>query len=462
MVMNDNRYFVKGSQFDTYTLVDFIGKGGSAEVWKAKDNANKLWAIKIFSPEKQMENYGIDFFKSEFSKTVDLNHPNILKPLAYSTFGGRPYIVLPLCDGSVMNLIRQKLFDLNNAKTTSDFLFNEDELAPILADVANALHYLHEKGIIHQDVKPDNILFSTDENKNTTYLISDFGVSSKIKKTIMQETIQMQEQKNGLSPDYASPEAFQGDVSVKSDLFSLGVTLYEICTGRTPSKSNTISTGQMLLNGGIIPNLPAFFPGRLNTIVKQMLQMQPAHRPTSLQIAEAANTYIQDGFWPSIKTAYRIPIKKILSFTLPILVLAASFFFYNSIYLPSQNQDTLLNFNFDKAVSAISPQHANAKDIYYLAAKGKNFKPCFYNKYAIFSDENGKMGIVSNEGKIMVNALYDNIYEFVNEDIILVESKGKCGFITINNEVVIPIKNNSCINNKSEKLTAIDFKKQFK
>ena len=136
------------------------------------------------------------------------------------------------------------------------------ELKELIYQIVKTISYLHKSKICHRDIKPDNILVLDNLNGKERYLISDFGVSTKMKKTIMQETQMLVKEKSGLSPDYAAPEQFKGSPLKTSDIFSLGVTLYELCEGETPSRSNITCTAEALMNGGTIPDISDGFSTR--------------------------------------------------------------------------------------------------------------------------------------------------------------------------------------------------------
>lgn len=157
MELKANQYFN-----NRYMLIQCMGEGASAQVWKAIDlQANNLpVALKIFSATGVMDTAGIQNFKHEFTSVFNLNHTNLLTPSSYDIFEGNPYLVMPFCEKG----------------STASYIGNVDEatLLKILHDVAAGLAYLHENKVVHQDIKPDNILIS----HSGDYLISDFGISA--------------------------------------------------------------------------------------------------------------------------------------------------------------------------------------------------------------------------------------------------------------------------------------------
>ena len=141
-----------------YTLIRQLGRGGFSEVWLAHDSYMDLdVAIKIYAPGQGMDSNSIDIFRHEIKDIFHLNHPNLLTPKHLGVFENMPYFVMPYCSaGSCCNMIRK---------------MPEAEIWHLIYDVASGLTYLHDKDIVHQDIKPDNILINAEGN----YLITDFG-----------------------------------------------------------------------------------------------------------------------------------------------------------------------------------------------------------------------------------------------------------------------------------------------
>lgn len=118
-----------------------------------------------------MDEQAIRLFKLEFLKTEKLVHPNILRARKYGEFLNRPYIIFDLCDISIMQMLNDKIHASRILNIKGRGIYQEDELAKIIFQVANALLYLHDHGIVHQDIKPDNILVKTGIHNDHTYMI---------------------------------------------------------------------------------------------------------------------------------------------------------------------------------------------------------------------------------------------------------------------------------------------------
>ena len=213
MQLEENKLFAH-----RYRLKQLLGRGGFSEVWLAEDTLTDLEvALKVYAPGGGMDERGVQLFSSEFSLVFNLNHSNLLKPTYYDTFERMPYLVLPYCElGSAANLIGQL-----DEQTAWRFLY----------DMACGLEYLHsqEPPVIHQDIKPDNILL----DHSGRYLLTDFGISIKARNTLRKSMLKNEGSVGTLA--YMGPERFSKyPLPIKaSDIFSLGATLYELLTGLT-------------------------------------------------------------------------------------------------------------------------------------------------------------------------------------------------------------------------------------
>jgi|GEM_PF-1984306 len=265
-----------------YRLIRQVGVGGFSEVWEAQDQEadDVSVAIKIYAPGRGLDDDGISLFRKEYAITLPINHPYLLKVQYFGVYEGSPYLIMPYCsNGSVASL-------LNGGKT-----FTEEEAAALLAQLSDALTYLHSRNpaIIHQDIKPDNVLINEDGN----FLLTDFGISSRMRHTMAKSTGKAS---TSMSIAYAPPERFSGTPRslAASDVFSLGVMLYELCTGDVPWVGNG---GAALLKGAEVPNLPPAYSRRFNQLVRSCLRLEPETRPTAAALAELSARYRKEGYW---------------------------------------------------------------------------------------------------------------------------------------------------------------------
>lgn len=264
-----------------YLLIQLLGEGGFSEVWKAEDQMadNAVVAIKVYAPSKGLDDYGLRQFRNEFSLTQNFTHPNLLKVHHFDISEGSPYLIMPYCPyGSLSHLLQDK------------GVFSEKQLAQVMYQIGSALNEVHQQDppIVHQDIKPDNILLLHPEY----YLLADFGISSRIRHTLQKATSAMQ----SLTVAYAPPERFDRhpSTSTASDIFSLGVTLYEMCTNTVPWDG---VGGQCLLKGASIPALPGNYSAELNTILEACMAHDPSERPTAAAIQAYGKRYLETGQW---------------------------------------------------------------------------------------------------------------------------------------------------------------------
>lgn len=252
---------------DRYRLIEMKGRGSFGEVWLARDEELEMEvAVKIYIA---LDDRGVAEFKSEYKTTFGLNHPNLLHANHFDLFEKRPYLVMPYCPSSA---------------TTYIGTIDEPTLWRFVRDVSSGLEYLHAMGIVHHDVKPDNILVDTEGN----FLITDFGISKKMRSTLRRNSMrQVEEQLVGGSYSYMGPEMFSKQPeSVKaSDIWALGATLYELCEGELPFFGQG---GGMQLNGAAIPELHGNYSEDFKHVVQLCLAKDPWDRPLASQLREYA------------------------------------------------------------------------------------------------------------------------------------------------------------------------------
>ena len=249
---------------DRYRLIKCIGRGGFAEVWLAEDTLADLQvAIKIYGG---MDDDGLKIFVKEINKVYHLNHTNLLKPQYVAAWNNMPYLVMTYCAvGSCEKLI---------GKVT------EKEVWKILHDVASGLAYLHNNNIIHQDIKPANIL----QDDMGNYVIIDFGISTLARDTLRKSTLMGNTSAGTLA--YMGPERFSKDSApiLASDIWSLGAMLFELLEGRTPFPPDF--GGGMQEAGAEVPDITANVSQELKSVITQMLSLNSWDRPTAVTLVE--------------------------------------------------------------------------------------------------------------------------------------------------------------------------------
>jgi TPR repeat protein/serine/threonine protein kinase len=276
-----------------YKLITELGRGGFAEVWLAEDLEldNRQVALKFFASERGLDSGGIELFKKEFTRTTELRHPNLLISNHYGVVENEhiPFLEMLYCSGGSLS-----------SKIQSGAEFTEKEIASILKDVGSGLSYLHKQGVIHRDLKPDNILVSD----TGQYLISDFGISLRLLSTLTKATQRHGGPSSGTTA-FMAPELFRNDPngSEKSDVFGLGVAIYELCTGILPWRG---IGGLALLQGAESPTLQGHYSEQFEILVHRCLEVDPHKRPTAYELEMAAITFLKDGTWSTAKSDHRV------------------------------------------------------------------------------------------------------------------------------------------------------------
>lgn len=255
---------------DRYLLKEIKGRGSFGEVWLAHDLKLDIdVAVKVYIA---LDTRGIEEFKTEYKTAFGLNHPNLLHAHHFDTLEDRPYLVMPYCPDSALNLIGN---------------IDETTMWRMIRDVASGLSYLHGLQIVHHDIKPDNILIDTNGN----FVITDFGISVKFRSTLRRNSQrQLQKQERSGSLPYMGPEMFAEEAEAvnATDIWALGVTMYEMLSGELPFFGQG---GAMQMNGAQVPELKGNWSDNLKKVVKMCLAPQSWDRPSAQQLvnyAEAA------------------------------------------------------------------------------------------------------------------------------------------------------------------------------
>ncbi|MBK9600371.1 MAG: SUMF1/EgtB/PvdO family nonheme iron enzyme [Anaerolineales bacterium] len=244
-----------GKHIDRYEILELLGTGGMAMVYKAYDpRLEREVAIKIIRrsafPPEVLDDM-VKRFEREAKSLAKLSHANIVKVLDYGEFEGSPYLVMEYFPGGTL---KEKMGEP----------VAWQDAARILLPVARGVEYAHDRGIIHRDIKPANILM----NEKGDPTLSDFGIAKLLQG----------ESKNNLTasgaavgtPEYMAPEQWTGETSTKTDMYSLGTILYEMITGRRPYVADT--PGAVFLKQVTEPlPLPRKFNANLPEMVEQFL-----------------------------------------------------------------------------------------------------------------------------------------------------------------------------------------------
>ena len=245
-----------------YEILEVIGIGGMAVVYKARcHRLNRLVAVKILKDDYIQDEEFRNRFHAESQAVAMLSHPNIVSVYDVSATDDADYIVMELIDGITLKQYMEKKGVLN-WKETLHFAIQ----------IGKALDHAHSRGIVHRDIKPHNVMVL----KNGSVKVADFGIARVMSKsnTLTKEALG--------SVHYISPEQAKGGrVDSRSDIYSLGVVMYEMMTGRPPYDGETpVSVAIQHINGKasmpstINPNIP----GGLEQIIMKAMEQSPANR----------------------------------------------------------------------------------------------------------------------------------------------------------------------------------------
>ncbi|MCB0654690.1 MAG: serine/threonine protein kinase [Saprospiraceae bacterium] len=284
-----------GIELNGYTLITQIGIGATAEVWSAKSGHDDTeLALKIFAPKTHLDDYSKVLIKKEYQNAAHLEHENIVTPIDYFEVEQNPVLVMQKYGPSLWNILkeRQSRHLRQNIDHYED-LFSEKELAEILFDVSKALTYLHYKGLIHNDIKPANILTQQDQNR-LSYVLSDFGITREIRETILRQT--SRNYQSALTMAYASPERLRGEISntTKGDMFSLGCSMYEL----TNADDFDFGPGSILNNNGAIAPIRGNYSSAYNNVITELLNINPRNRLAANDLREICYAYLSTNKWP--------------------------------------------------------------------------------------------------------------------------------------------------------------------
>jgi len=263
-----------------YELDTEIGRGGMGVVYRAKDRRLKRTvAIKVLPPELAFRSEIKTRFLREAETAAQLNHPNIVDIYAVDEAEGIVFFVMAYITGD------------NLAKRLHDHgALSVDETRRTLRDVADALAYAHERGVVHRDIKPDNILI---DGQSGRPMVTDFGIARAVSEGDSRLTA------TGIAigtPTYMSPEQAAGERTIdgRSDLYSLGIVGYQMLTGEPPFIAN--STPAILVKHiserpTPIEQRRADVPQDLARVIMLLLEKDPANRfPSASSVVSALDT----------------------------------------------------------------------------------------------------------------------------------------------------------------------------
>jgi serine/threonine-protein kinase len=263
-----------------YRLIELLGQGGMATIFRARDNQlERDVAVKVLRPE-----YGRDpdfgsRFRQEAQAAASLNHPNVVAVYDYGQDDAGPFIVMELIDGEDLSTVIRRVGALPPRQA-----------ARLVADIARALAAAHARGIVHRDVKPGNVMLS----RNGRVYVTDFGIA----RAVAEAQMTLPGTTLG-SVHYFSPEQARGEPATSaSDIYSLGIVLYELLTGRRPWEGDSAASIAMARLSGPVPSpsaVRAGIPPALEIITRRALALSPTARyPSAGEMAEALDAFVGD------------------------------------------------------------------------------------------------------------------------------------------------------------------------
>lgn len=383
MQLNENQLFD-----GRYRLVELIGRGASAEVWKAIDTkaGNMPVAIKIYKPDTLGPgSKGIAEFQREFTMVYNMTHTNLLHPQGFDICEGSPYLVMAYCEnGSANSMVGR---------------FDENDLLQFLRDVAAGLEYLHDHNITHQDIKPDNIL--VDDNCN--YMVTDFGIS---RRESANDAI-------GGTRAYMAPEVYQRKPQHASDIWSLGATAVELVTGQPPY-GELGGAAQMQSNAPVQINAKLSKP--VKKMITEMLDPDPRKRPSAASIRTSIDHFRETGSWD--RNSQRNKIAYIIAGAFSVLLCIGLFVWDHNRTKVQYYADVVDVWGVPQGLHRVSALEQKHRAITYkLEYKGGKLRHMSlvngHGKITNFNDTEQASGIIesdyfyTNDGKVDYVKVYD-------------------------------------------------------
>lgn len=251
-----------------YELLEKIAEGGMGAVYKARNNTNdEIVAIKIVPPHLAKNTVLLKRFEKEYNAASLLNHTNIVRALDFGFDGESPYLVMEFVDGETLG-----------DRLEREGKLPEVEAIKIIAQVAQGLHKAHKQGMIHRDVKPDNILITPDGVAK----LADLGLVKEL-----ETDLNLTRTGRGLgTPHFMAPEQFRNakNADVRCDIYSLGATLYMMVTGELPFKSlGPLEAWMKKIENKITPpiEIDPTISERIDWAIRRAMAAEADDRPSS-------------------------------------------------------------------------------------------------------------------------------------------------------------------------------------
>ncbi|HEY3788919.1 MAG TPA: protein kinase [Urbifossiella sp.] len=256
------------TQLGNYDVLSKIAEGGMGTVYKAVSRVTgEIVAVKVISPGPARNPVVLQRFEREFAAARVLDHPNVVRAIEYSGAGPHPFLVMEFVDGESLGQRIERSGPIAEA-----------EAVRLIGQVCDGLQRAHKQGLVHRDVKPDNIMV----NREGIAKLTDMGLVKEI-----DNDLNLTKTGRGLgTPHYMAPEQFRNakTVDIRSDVYSLGATLYALVTGMIPFDNTNPLDCWMKKIRNEFPTPKEMNPNvsdRVDWAIRRSMSAEPAQRPTS-------------------------------------------------------------------------------------------------------------------------------------------------------------------------------------